>query len=322
MKIVVLDGYCTNPGDLSWDRLTQIGESEIYDRTSSSELLPRASGAEIILTNKVPFPAETLDQLPDLKYIGVLATGFNIIDLKAATQRNITVTNIPSYGTHSVAQHAISLLLELTNQTALHSESSRQGNWSRNADWSFAQTPLVELAGKEFGVVGYGRIGQQTARIAHALGMKIKAYDHNMNKGPKDYPFTWISLKGLLEECDVISLHCPLVEDTRGLINAQTLKRMKPSAYLLNTSRGPLIDEQALANALNADQIAGAGLDVLVEEPPVSGSPLLSAKNCIVTPHIAWATQEARSRLLDIAISNIQAWVSGSPANVVNSRGK
>lgn len=317
MKIVVLDGYCTNPGDLSWSALKNIGDVEIFDRTAPDEVLVRTTGADAVFTNKTALPGSLLNQLPKLKYIGVLATGYNIVDLPAARERGITVTNIPSYGTHSVGQHAIALLLELTNQVALHSAATCQGEWSANPDWSFTRSPLMELAGKEFGVVGFGRIGQQTARIAHALGMKIKAYDHNMNKDPKDYPFTWISLKGLLEECDVVSLHCPLVEDTRGIINAQTLKRMKPTALLLNTSRGPLIDEQALADALNQQQIAGAGLDVLNEEPPVSGSPLFSAKNCIITPHNAWATKEARERLLSLAIDNLQSWVNGHPQNVV-----
>lgn len=318
MKIVVLDGYCTNPGDLSWDGLKKIGKAEIFDRTTAQETVHRAVHADALFTNKVSISGDILAHLPNLKYIGVLATGYNIVDLKAARERKITVTNIPSYGTHSVAQHVIALLLELTNRVAIHNEAAQQGEWSRNTDWSLAKTPLTELAGKEFGVIGFGRIGQQTARIAHALGMKIKAYDHNMNKGPKDYPFTWISLKGLLEECDVVSLHCPLVDDTRGMINAQTLKRMKPASLLLNTSRGPLIDEQSLADALNNGGIAGAGLDVLSEEPPVSGSPLLSAKNCIVTPHIAWATKEARERLLSIAIENLQNWADGKPQNVVS----
>lgn len=318
MKIVVLDGYCTNPGDLSWDGLTKVATAEIFERTPLADVVTRAADADGILVNKVPLTAETLAKLPKLKYIGVLATGFNIVDTAAARQRNITVTNIPTYGTQSVAQHALALLLELTNRVALHNDASRNGEWSRNADWSYAKTPLVELAGKELGIVGFGRIGQQTARIAHAMGMRIKAYDQNMKHGPTDYPFTWISLKGLLEECDVVSLHCPLFEDTRGLINAQTLKRMKRTAFLLNTSRGPLIDEPALATALNEEQIAGAGLDVLSEEPPSHDNPLLSAKNCIVSPHIAWATKDARDRLLGIAIDNLRAFLDGHPQNVVN----
>lgn len=318
MKIVVLDGYCTNPGDLDWKDLNEVGQVTLFDRSPASEIAARAKEAEAILINKVEISGKILAELPALKYIGVLATGYNVVDIAAARERKITVTNIPAYGTESVAQHAIALLLALTNQVAIHNDASRDGEWSRNSDWSYSKAPLHELAGKTFGVAGFGRIGQQTARIAHALGMQVKAYDHNMNKGPKDYPFTWISLKGLLEECDVVSLHCPLVPETRGMINAQTLKRMKPTAFLLNTSRGPLIDEQALADALNAGQITGAGLDVLSEEPPVSGSPLLNAKNCIVTPHIAWATKEARERLLSIAVKNLRAWRDGSPQNVVS----
>ncbi len=315
--IVVLDGYCTNPGDLDWSRLRELGATTIHDRTGEADVVARSGGAEAVMVNKVAFSREVISKLPKLRYIGVLATGFNIVDIEAARERDIVVTNIPTYGTESVAQHAIGLLLALTNQIAIHAEASRSGEWGRNADWSLAKTPLIELAGKIFGVVGFGRIGQQTARIAHALGMEIRAYDHMMGQGPKDLPFEWISLKGLLQESDVVSLHCPLNDETRGIVNAQTLKRMKSTAILLNTSRGPLVDEGALAAALNEGVIGGAGLDVLVEEPPVSGSPLLSAKNCIVTPHIAWASHEARKRLLGIAVDNVRAWIEGTPQNVV-----
>jgi glycerate dehydrogenase len=320
MKIVVLDGYCLNPRDLDWSGLEALGEVVVHDRTAGADILARAAGADALLTNKTPLSRETQAKLPDLKYIGVLATGYNIVDLAAATERGIVVTNIPTYGTASVGQHAIALLLALTNRIAEHAAAARDGGWAKNPDWSLALTPLMELSGKILGIVGFGRIGQQTGRIGHALGMKIQAHDMNMNQDPGDYPFTWISLKGLLEESDVVSLHCPLFPETQGMINEQTLKRMKRNAILLNTSRGPLVDEAALADALNNGVIAGAGLDVLNEEPPVSGSPLLTAKNCIVTPHIAWATKEARSRLLDIAVNNLKAWIAGKPENQLKAK--
>ena len=320
MKIVVLDGYCLNPGDLDWSGLEALGEVVVHDRTAGTDILTRAAGADALLTNKAPLSRETQAKLPNLKYIGVLATGYNIVDLAAATERGIVVTNIPTYGTASVGQHAIALLLALTNRIAEHAAAARDGGWAKNPDWSLALTPLMELSGKTLGIVGFGRIGQQTGRIGHALGMKIQAHDMNMNQDPGDYPFAWISLKGLLEESDVVSLHCPLFPETQGMINEQTLKRMRRNAILLNTSRGPLVDEAALADALNNGVIAGAGLDVLNEEPPVSGSPLLTAKNCIVTPHIAWATKEARSRLLDIAVNNLKAWIAGKPENQLKAK--
>ncbi len=322
MKIVILDGFCANPGDLDWTPLDSLGDVTVYERTPPQLLLERASAANAILVNKVALDGEILARLPELRYVGVLATGYNIVDTAAARRHGIDVTNIPAYGTHAVAQHTIALLLELTNQVALHAAATKSGEWTRNPDWSLAKTPLTELRGKTFGIVGFGRIGRQTGAIAHALGMNVTAYSHNMNKPGEAYPFTWISLKGLLEESDVVSLHCPLVAETRGIVNAQTLKRMKPSAFLLNTSRGPLIDEGALAEALNEGRLAGAGLDVLSEEPPVSGSPLIEAKNCLVTPHNAWAAREARERLLNIAIENLRRWSEGSPQNVVNPDGR
>jgi glycerate dehydrogenase len=318
MKIVVLDGYCLNPGDLTWDPLRELGEIEVHDRTPPAVIVPRAAGAAAVFTNKTPLSRETLTALPDLRFIGVLATGYNVVDTAAARERGITVTNIPAYGTQSVGQHAIALLLEFTNRVAAHAAASRAGAWSRNPDWSYSAAPLMELEGKTLGIVGFGRIGQQTGRIAHALGMKVTAHDSNMNQGPTDYPFAWISLKGLLEESDVVSLHCPLFPETKGLINAQTLRRMKRSAILINTSRGPLIEDQALADALNEGVIAGAALDVLSEEPPSFDNPLLTARNCIVTPHIAWATREARERLLGMAVENLRAWLRGTPVNSVN----
>jgi glycerate dehydrogenase len=317
-RIVVLDGYCTNPGDLDWSALRALGDVELHDRTPPDQLLVRARDAQALLVNKVALTREVLATLPALRYVGVLATGYNIVDVEAARERGIVVTNIPTYGTHSVAQHAIALLLHLTNQVALHDTAVRAGEWGAQPDWSYAKTPLVELAGRTFGVIGFGRIGRQTARLAHALGMRILAYSDAMDGPGEEFPFTWISLKGLLEESDVVSLHCPLTDDTRGIINAQTLRRMKRTAVLLNTSRGPLVDEAALAEVLNSGGIAGAGVDVLRDEPPTQGSPLLTAKNCVVTPHIAWATREARERLLGIAVDNLRAWVEGRPQNVVS----
>jgi glycerate dehydrogenase len=317
MKIVVLDGYALNPGDLTWDSLKQIGAVEIHDRTPADLVVARAKEAEIVLTNKTPLNRTTLLQLPALKYIGVLATGYNIVDTEAAREREIVVTNIPTYGTASVAQFAMALLLELCHHVGLHGEAVRNGEWSRNPDWSFWKTPLVELSGKTMGIIGFGRIGRQTGAIAAALGMRVVANDASEVNAP-DYPgFEWMALDRIVSEVDVLSLHCPLFAENKGMINKQRLGRMKPSAFLLNTSRGPLVVDEDLADALNEGVIAGAGLDVLSVEPPVSSNPLLSAKNCIVTPHIAWATREARTRLLDIAVENIRGFISGRVVNAV-----
>jgi len=317
MKIVVLDGYCLNPGDLSWDTLRGFGEVEIFDRTSADQVAARASGATIALTNKTPLKADTLARLPDLKYIGVLATGYNIVDVEAARRHGITVTNIPTYGTASVAQFVFALLLELCHNVRLHADAVRAGEWSRNADWSFWKSPLVELAGKTMGVIGFGRIGRSVGRIADAMGMKVIAND-TFQGNPPEYPdFRWAPVDALLAESDVVSLHSPLFPETQGMINVRTLALMKPSAFLINTSRGPLVVDQDLADALNAGKIAGAALDVLSVEPPAESNPLLSARNCLVTPHIAWATREARARLMDLAMSNISGFLSGNPQNVI-----
>lgn len=318
-RIVFVDGFATNPGDLSWTALEALGDFTAYDRSAASEVIARLDGVQAVITNKVPLPREVQAALPHLKYIGVAATGYNIVDVVAAREFGITVTNIPSYGTHSVAQHTIALLLELTNRVGAHAADTRAGGWARNPDWSYSLAPSIELAGKTLGIVGFGRIGQQTARIAHALGMNIAAYDHRPeSKRVDDFPVTWLTLDGLLETADVVSLHCPLVDSTRGLINAASLKRMKRSALLLNASRGPLVVETDLAEALELGVIAGAGLDVLSQEPPVDGSPLLSARNCVVTPHNAWASTEARSRLIRMLAENLAAWLAGSPRNVVS----
>ncbi len=317
MKIVVLDGYALNPGDLSWDSLKQLGEVEIYDRTPEELVVERVDEADVVLTNKTRLSRATLAQAPTLKYIGVLATGYNIVDTQAARELGIVVTNIPTYGTASVAQFAIALLLELCHHVGLHAEAVRNGEWSRNPDWSFWKTPLIELSGKTIGIVGFGGIGRQTAAIASAVGMKVVANDV-VEAGAPDYPgFQWMPLDRIVTEVDVLSLHCPLFPDNKGMINRERLGRMKRSAFLLNTSRGPLVVDQELADALNHGVIAGAALDVLSVEPPIASNPLLSAKNCIVTPHIAWATKEARSRLLDIAVENVRAFVEGRVVNAV-----
>jgi glycerate dehydrogenase len=317
MKIVVLDGYCLNPGDLSWDTLREFGEVQVFDRTSEDEVPRRAAGAAAVLTNKSPLSAAVLRQLPELRYIGVLATGYDVVDLEAALAQGIAVTNIPTYGTASVAQFVFALLLELCQHVQLHSDAVRAGEWASSPDWSFWKTPLVELAGKTMGIVGFGRIGRQTARIADALGMRVLANDTNQADLPGFPRFRWAGFEELLRESDVVSLHSPLLPETRGMMNARTLALMKPSAFLINTSRGALVLDRDLADALNAGRLAGAGLDVLETEPPPSTSALLTARNCIVTPHIAWATREARSRLMEQAIGNLRAFISGQPQNVL-----
>jgi glycerate dehydrogenase len=308
MKIVVLDGYCLNPGDLSWRGLQAWGEVTVYDRTPPELLLERAAGADVLLTNKTPLGRAEMAELGALRYVGVLATGYNVVDVEAAREQGVVVTNVPTYGTDSVAQLTMALLLELCHQVGVHSAAVRAGEWTASADWSFWKSPQVELAGKTLGCIGYGRIGAQTGRIAEAMGMRVVV--HRRSGG--------MPLEELLEVSDVVSLHCPLFPETRGMICASTLERMKPSAFLLNTSRGPLVVEQDLADALHAGTIAGAGVDVLSVEPPAGGSPLFSAKNCVITPHIAWATREARGRLMDVAVENLASFAGQSPRNVVS----
>ncbi|HXK02423.1 MAG TPA: D-2-hydroxyacid dehydrogenase [Verrucomicrobiae bacterium] len=317
MKIVVLDGYCVNPGDLSWDALRAFGDVEVFDRTADSDAEARARGAAIVLTNKTALPGDVLERLPELRYIGVLATGYNVIDVAAANRLGITVTNVPTYGTASVAQFVFALLLELCHRVGMHSDAVRAGEWSKSPDWSFWKSPLVELAGKTMGIVGFGRIGRATGRIADAMGMQVIANDTYLGQPPAWDGFRWASVEELLRESDVVSLHSPLFPDTDGMINARTLSWMKPDAFLINTSRGPLVVDQDLADALNAGRLAGAGLDVLSVEPPIDTNPLLSARNCLVTPHMAWATHEARSRLMDLVVHNVSAFLSGRPENVI-----
>lgn len=318
MKIVVLDGYTLNPGDLTWEGLEALGKLEVYERTEASLILRRAQGAELALTNKTPLTAETLKQLKSLRYIGVLATGYNIVDVKAAKELGIPVSNIPTYGTASVAQFAFALLLELCHHVGLHGDAVRASEWTNNKDWCFWKTPLIELAGKTMGIVGFGRIGRDVGRIADAMGMRVIAHDSVQTNPPAHVGFRWVGLEELLRESDVVSLHCPLFPETQGLINAQRLSLMKPTAFLINNSRGPLTVDQDLADALNSGSLAGAAVDVLSVEPPPASNPLLTAKNCLVTPHISWATKEARSRLMGLAVDNVRAFLAGKPQNVVN----
>ncbi len=317
MKIVVLDGYGMNPGDLSWEALAKLGDLIVYDRTAPAEVLERAKGAEILLTNKTILDRETIENLPDLKYIGVLATGYNVVDTKTAKERGVVVTNIPAYSTDSVAQMVFALLLAITNNVEHFTSDNRAGRWSRNADFCYWDSPLTELAGKRFGIIGYGNIGSRVAAIAQAFGMKVMALT---SKSAADLPAgieKAEDLDQLLRKSDVLSLHCPLTDSTKHLINASTLSKMKPSAILINTGRGPLVDEQALADALNSGKLRGAGVDVLSCEPPSIDNPLLYARNCYTTPHLGWATFEARQRLMDIAVANVAAFIAGTPTNVV-----
>lgn len=318
MKIVELDGYAANPGDLSWDGFKELGELTVYDRTAPEDVLERAKGAQVILTNKVLITAELMDQLPELRYIGVLATGYNVVDIPAARKHGIVVTNIPAYSTMSVAQMVMAHLLNITNQVALHSEAVKQGEWQHNKDFSFSLTPLIELDGKTLGIVGLGNTGTATARIAQRFGMRILASSSKSSEALQQMGIEKAeSYEQLFREADVLSLHCPLTEETHHLVNTERLSWMKPTAILINTGRGPLVDEAALAAALNEGRIMAAGVDVLEEEPPRKGSPLITARNCYITPHIAWATKAARIRLLNIALENIKAFLNGKPQNVV-----
>lgn len=320
MKIVILDGYTENPGDLSWSGFEALGELTVYDRTTDHSLIVQRIGdAEAVYTNKTPITAETIQACPSLKYIGVLATGYNVVDVKAAKEAGIIVTNIPTYGTDAVSQYAIALLLELCHHIGEHSQCVKRGDWTNNADWCFWNYPLVELAGKTMGIIGFGRIGQGTARIAQALGMKVLAYDTYKAEGVETENCKYAELDEVLASSDVISLHCPLFPATEGIINRETISKMKDGVMIINDSRGPLIVESDLRDALNSGKVAGAAVDVVSTEPIRMDNPLLDAKNCIITPHIAWAPKESRQRLMNIAVDNLKAYVEGSPVNVVNS---
>jgi glycerate dehydrogenase len=316
MRIVILDGYSANPGDLSWKELEQMGEVTVYDRTSPSETVQRAADADIVLTNKVVLDREKIAQLPRLKYIGVLATGYNVVDIEAAHERGIIVTNVPAYSTESVAQMVFAHLLTVTNRTEHYAIQNRSGRWTANPDFCYWDFPLMELAGKTFGIVGLGNIGRRVAEIAFAFGMKVKAMT---SKSQAQLPagIEKAELQTLLSSADVLSLHCPLTDTTRHLINADTLRQMKPTAILINTGRGPLIDDQAVADALQEGRLGAFCADVLTTEPPSSNNPLLSQSNAFITPHIAWASTEARTRLLQIAIANVRAFANGKPQNAV-----
>jgi glycerate dehydrogenase len=316
MRIVVLDGYALNPGDLSWTSLEALGPCTIHDRTAPADVVARAADREIVLTNKTVLLRETIEQLPRLRYIGVLATGYNIVDVEAARRRNVVVTNVPSYAESSVPQLVFGHLLNLTLHVAEHGQGVAKGRWTGAKDFCYWDSPLVELAGLTMGIVGFGRIGRATAKVARALGMTVIAYDVAV---PPERPegVRFVELDDLFRQSDVVSLHCPLTPATANLVDARRLALMKPSAYLINTSRGPLVDEGALAEALAAGRLAGAGLDVLSLEPPPADNLLLAAKNCCITPHIAWATCAARQRLLDAVVANVRAFLAGRPQNVV-----
>lgn len=318
MKIVVLDGYTLNPGDLTWEGLEKLGELTVYDRTPADQVVERAKDADIIFTNKTPLGKDVLANLPAAKFIGVLATGYNIIDTDTAKSKGIIVSNVPGYSTMSVVQLTFALLLELTLHVQRHSDSVRDGKWARSADFCFWDYPLIELADKTMGIIGFGSIGEKVADVATAFGMNVIGSKRHQTDQSHRKNFRWADIPELLRESDVVSVHTPLTPDTQGLINKETLALMKPSAFLLNTSRGPLVVDQDLADALNNGVIAGAGIDVLSKEPPAADNPLFTAKNCLITPHIAWATKEARTRLMSITIDNLSAFLAGNPVNVVN----
>lgn len=318
MKIVVLDGYTLNPGDISWEGMEALGEVTVYDRTKPEEVVERIGDAEVVYTNKTPITRETLDQCGNVRFIGVLATGYNIVDIEAAKEKGIPVSNIPTYGTAAVSQFAIALLLELCHHIGEHSDAVKNGEWTSNPDWCFWKYPLVELAGKTMGIIGFGRIGQDTGKIAQALGMKVLAFDAYKRPELESETCHYADLDTLLAESDVISLHCPLFPDTEGIINKDTIAKMKTGVMIINDSRGPLIVEEDLRDALNSGKVAGAALDVVSTEPIQMDNPLLEAKNVILTPHIAWAPKESRQRLMNIAVENLQCFVDGAPQNVVN----
>lgn len=316
MKIVVLDGYSMNPGDLSWEALEALGECTVYDRTAPNEVLERSKDAEVLLTNKTEITSEIIAALPQLKYIGVLATGYNVIDIKVAREKNIVVTNVPSYSTHSVAQMVFAHILNIVQQVKYHSDEVKKGRWANNQDFCFFDTPLTELTGLNIGIIGLGHTGAATARVALGFGMNVYAYTSKsqLQLIPE---FKMKSMDEIFSECDIVSLHCPLTEETQNLVNAKRLATMKSTAILINTGRGQLVNEQDLADALNNGVIYAAGVDVLSSEPPKADNPLLTAKNCFITPHIAWATKASRIRLMDTAVNNLKGFITGKVVNNV-----
>lgn len=318
MKIVILDGYTENPGDLSWDALGELGELTVYDRTDEADIVSRIGDAELVITNKTPISADTLEKCPSIRYIGVLATGYNVVDVETAKAKGIPVTNIPTYGTDAVGQFAIALLLEICHHIGHHNKAVHEGRWENCEDFCFWDYPLIELAGKTMGIIGYGRIGQVTGRIAQALGMKVLAYDGHRRAELESETCRYVDLDELLENSDVISLHCPLFPSTQGIINKDSIAKMKDGVIILNNSRGPLIVEEDLAEALKSGKVQAAAVDVVSTEPIKGDNPLLTAPNCIITPHISWAPKESRQRLMNIAVDNVKQFLAGEPVNVVN----
>ena len=313
MRIVILDGLTTNPGDVSWEPLERLGSLTVFDRTAPGDVVARAADADAVLTNKAIVGREQIAALPQLKYVGVLATGFNIVDVAAARERGIPVCNVPEYSTPNVVQATWALILELANRVGHHDRTVHEGHWAACHDFCYWHGDLVELAGRTLGIVGHGRIGRGVAAVGRAFGMRVIHHRRQASGDP-----ACVDLDTLFRESDVVSLHCPLTPETKGLVDARRLALMKPTAFLVNTARGPLVDEAALAAALNAGQIAGAAVDVLSVEPPPASNPLLTAKNCVITPHVAWATRDARRRLIDVTAANLAAFAAGQPQNVVN----
>ncbi len=318
MNIVILDAYTTNPGDLSWDSFNEFGKVTVYDYTPADLVIERCKDAEIVIDNKVIISEEIINQLPKLKYIGMLSTGFNVVDIYAAKKHGIVVCNVPTYSTSAVAQLTFALILEIYNQVGIHSTAVHNGEWTMCRDFSFQKTPLIELAGKTIGLIGYGKIGSEVAKIADAFGMNILCYVPSKKALPDFKNFSFVSLEDIARKSDIVSLHCPLTPDTQGIINEAFINKMKKSAIVINTSRGPAVDEKALADALNTGKIFAAGVDVLSTEPPKADNPLLNCKNCFITPHVAWAGYETRERLISVVYENVKAFADGNPVNVVN----
>lgn len=317
-KIVVLDGYTLNPGDLSWGDLENLGDLTVYDRTPEDKIVERIGDAELVFTNKTPLTKETFEKSPQIKYVGVLATGYNVVNVEAAKEMGVVVTNVPTYGTTAVGQFVFALLLEMCHHVWEHSEAVKEGAWAECPDFTFWNYPLIELAGKTMGIIGFGKIGQRTGEIAQSFGMDVLAYDKYQNKDLESATMKYVELKELLEKSDVISLHCPLFESTKGIINKDSIAKMKDGVMIINTSRGPLVVEEELVEALNDGKVAGFAADVLAVEPPQMNNLLLSAKNTIITPHIAWAPKESRQRLMNTAVKNLEEFLDGNPVNVVN----